>query len=590
MPTIPIYNGPQVREQALRPVQGQAADVSSGYRALGAGLEKVSDEAFRFVERDAQTQAWKAQAQINDEFTKWDAQARQGAQGDNAKGYAQSVEKWWEDAREKYAGQLPPMAREMIGRQLAATRQAALDSAFKYQDQQLDIGERSALQGNVVALTQSAVKAGPDKATVYLDQAAAAMRAYGKKKGIDVEPDVLKTTTGVHTTLINQLMQSDPKAAELYFNTHKDAILPDKWDNISDQINKVSAVADGSAKADELWGTFTAGKDYNQPVDLFGMEAEARKAFANDPTRQAATIQALRERKAAWDASQQEFNAGNTNIVFDMLDRRVPLSKVMQTPAWQALPGAERDKIEYQLESRAAARESRAAARESRAAASENRAFVAEQRRDRQLLMTNADAYLAATDPQKLASMTRPQVQALRSTFGFEATQHLLQRYDSLLKSPGDLTEAKMDEDSFKRVAKDFGLNAYAPKGEEEKAQLGDLKFRTERLIAAAQAKKGSKLTEGEKEEVLRQEFGRTVTVDPGWFSTNQEVPVIRLDGKQARRVVVPVDDRAKIVQALQTRYKANPNNPLFAPTEENVRRLYLLNKSRAANLIPPAK
>lgn len=583
MPRIPIYNERRVDEAPLRTQQVGVPDVSSGSRAIAGGLEKLGSALDTIAERDAQTQAWDTHAKITQDFVSWEAEARKNAQGVNAKGYSTAVAQWWEDAKTKYGDGLSAPAKLMIGRQLSTSRNAALESAGGYENQQLDIGERSALEANVSALTNQAIAAGPDKVNVYTDQAAAALRVYGAKKGLDSTPSVLRMTTGVHENIINTLMQTDAKAAQTYFTTHAAEIEAGRHDAISSRLNQVSAVQDGSATADELWKASVNGKDFNQPVNLFDMEAEARKKYSNDPTRAQATVAALRERKAAWDASQNELNAGNVNNVYKMIDAGVGLSRVRATPAWQALPAKEQDAILVQ-------QEQRAAARESRAAAAENRAFTAEQRQDRQLLMTNSDKYLDATDPTKLASMTRTQVQALRSTFGFAATEQLLNRYDSLVKSPHDLTEAKMDDDSFKRIANDFELNAYSPKTTEEKQQLGDLKYRVERLISAAQMKKGGKLNEDEKEVLMRGEMARTVTVDPGFFSSNKDVPVIRLQGGQVEQVVVPEDEHAKIVSALQAKYKTNPNNPQYAPTPENVRRLYLLAKSRSAPLIPPAK
>lgn len=583
MPSIPIYNARQVDEEQTRMPMASTPDVSSGARAVAGGLAKASDAMTAVAERDAQTQAWDTQAKINQDYVAWEAGARKAAQGANAKGYSAAVAAWWEEAKTKYAEGVTPMAQRLISRQLAAARNTSLESALGYENQQLDIGERSALEANISALTNQAITAGPDKARVYTDQAAEALRAYGAKKGLDPAPGVLKMTTGVHENIINHLMQTDAKAAQTYFTNHADEIEASRHDAITEKLNHVSAVQDGSNTADELWQQNVKGKDFNQPVNLFEMEAAARKQYANDPTRAQATISALRERKAAWDATQNEFNASNVNGVYAMLDSGTPMSKVQATPAWQALPAVERDKIMYQ-------REAREAAREQRAAAAEGRALAAEQRKDRMLLMTNADKYLEATDPTKLSAMSRTQVQALRSTFGFAATEQLLNRYDNLIKSPHDLTEAKMDDDSFKRIASDFELNAYQPRSQLEKEQLGDLKYRVERLIAAAQTKKGGKLGEDEKEQLMRDEMARTVKVDPGWLSSNKDVPVIRLQGDQVQQVIVPDDERAKIVTALQTKYKQNPNNPLYAPTPENVRRLYLLAKSRSAPLIPPAK
>ena len=54
--------------------------------------------------------------------------------------------------------------------------------------------------------------------------------------------------------------------------------------------------------------------------------------------------------------------------------------------------------------------------------------------------------------------------------------------------------------------------------------------------------------------------------------------------------MIVPAGDRQKIADALKTMAQRYPDNPAFAPTEENMRRLYLMNKSRAAGLIAEPK
>ena len=64
MPQVPVYQGPQVKDAPLQGGFQQAPDVSSGTRALSQGLGAVGDVALRVAERDAQTEAYSADAQI----------------------------------------------------------------------------------------------------------------------------------------------------------------------------------------------------------------------------------------------------------------------------------------------------------------------------------------------------------------------------------------------------------------------------------------------------------------------------------------------------------------------------------------------
>lgn len=589
MPQVPTYDGPRLRTEALRPVYQNTPDVSSGTQALARTVGQLGEVLDRQVMRDAETEAWQAQAKIADEFDKWDATERQRAQGANARDYRAKVDAWWAETQKTYGATLTPLAQRVIGKSLATVRNSALRSAGDYETQQLELGARSALDATVNGLVKQAIKAGPDGGAPIVTQAAEQVRAFYNQRGLDGTGAALKVTTGAHVTVINQLMQRDPKAAELYFNTHKEQIDPTSWDEIGGRLNQVSAITDGEAKATELWSATVKPGDYKNPVDLFALEKQAREAFPNDPTRQRAAIQALREMTTAWNKSQQELGAANTNSVYGMLDQGVPLTRVMRSKQWNDLPEPQQRQIRLQLEQEAAARESRAAARESRAAAAEARAFTAEQRKERQLLMTNSDKYLEFTDPTKLAGMSRVEVQALRSEFGFEATKHLLDRWDTLQK-PGKVAEARMDTEDFNRVARDLlGYDQFTARTPQKKSDLGDLKFRVEQVIDMAQRQKGKELTRDEKSALMKEEMARTVTVG-NFLLPNEAVPVIRLTPDQVKKVVVPAADRTQILDALKTMYERDPKNPLHAPTEDNVRRLYLANRSRAAALIPAPK
>jgi len=339
----------------------------------------------------------------------------------------------------------------------------------------------------------------------------------------------------------------------------------------------VSSLTDGENAAEDIWAK-TVKPGYNNPVDLAAMEKQVREQFKNDPTRQKAGIAALRERKQAWDESQKEFNAANTNGVYAILDSPGgSLSKAKKSEAWAALPAIERDRIEAQQESRAATQETREAARS-------NRMLANEQRNDRRLLMTNAEGYLAATDPESLVKKTRAQVQAMRTDFGFEATQNLLNRWDALQK-PGAIAEAKMDTDEFNHIADRLKLNPYGANTVTQKSALGDLKFRVERLIDQRQRQEKRTLSRQEKADLMAEEMTRKVTVDAGIFSFEREVPVIQLSSRDLANVVVPEASRAMLVSEMQQLY-AIGENPLYEPTEINLKRYLATKKSAAAPLI----
>lgn len=347
---------------------------------------------------------------------------------------------------------------------------------------------------------------------------------------------------------------------------------------LQEQVRQVGDVQRGDAVADAVWAA-KGPKDVNDSVNLFDMESAVRAQFKDDPTAMKAGIDAVRQRAQAWNAQQTETNAANVNSVFGLIDGGTSLAKVRQSAAWLALPETKQHEIVKALESEALAREQRGYYRE-------GMELARLQRAEKLALMKNGAAYLAYSDPESLSKMSRVEIQALRPILGLEATEHLLNRKDAIEKPNGKI-EARMDTEDFNQVAGEMGLDPFKKDATaEDKARVGTLKFRIEQLINAAQVAKKGALTRDEKMALVREEMARTVTVDPGFFSRNKEVPVIALDPKEARKVVVPQADREQITKALELKYRQNPNNPLFAPTEDNVRRLYLRNRSKAGDLI----
>lgn len=584
MPRVPLSQGPQGITQAQNGGYLQQVDTGVTGRAVGAALSRVSDAVDKIAERDAQDQAWRTQAEINTAWVQWNAKESEASRGVNAKGYAERVSQWWKDAAETYGKDLSPIAKRLVGRNLMQAQVSALDGASRHENQELDRSRAEALDGSLQAEVSRGAAGGPAAAAGSVGIIQTNLRQFAAATGKPTEwvaAQEMRYTTALHANVIAGLVQTDPAKAQEYFTANKGQIDGARHDEITKTINATSAVNDGDKAAGQVWESM-GPKGYNDPVAMDKLEASVREQFPNDPTRRQAAIAALRERAAAHNAARAEANAGNTNAVYALLDRGAPLARVMRSPEWLALPATEQHKIMLQ-------RENEAAARESRAAAAEQRELAREQRRERQLLLTNGDAYLRYSDPDVLARMSRPQVEATRAVFGFEGAQHLLARYDALQK-PGAIAEARIDKQDFDHIADQMGLDPFNAKTPDKKKALGELQFRVEQLINTAQQAKKQPLTREEKMALMQGELARQVTVAPGWFGFDRQVPVIQLSPEQARRVVVPDAEKAKISEALKAMYATDPKNPDYAPTEDNVRRLYLARQSRAAGLIAPPK
>jgi hypothetical protein len=101
------------------------------------------------------------------------------------------------------------------------------------------------------------------------------IRAFGKQKGLDVEGQVLQTTTGVHANIINGLVRDGRvKEAEEYFTLKKGEIDGTRHDEIAKGLQVGGAARRAQAFGDEI----TAVKG----ITLEAALADARKRFEGD--------------------------------------------------------------------------------------------------------------------------------------------------------------------------------------------------------------------------------------------------------------------------------------------------------------------
>lgn len=583
MPRVPTYDGPQV-QSAVSPSAYQAdIDVTRGQRALASGLGQASDALGRIQERSDQDSAFATEAKIKTDWLTYESQLRENRKGRDAATYDADVDQWWKDAAQTYAKDLTPGARRLISRSLTTSQVQAVAGAKAYKEQQLnasaDASYKSAQtlsvnEASTIGTEDAAIKAEADMAQKRADRA----RLMGWTPE-QTKADEISWNSSLYATVVQKQMRADPAAAQAIYDRNKSKIGADQQAQLEAGLQQTSAALDAGNAATEIWGSI-GPKAYGQPVDLAAMEDAARERFKGDPTRQKGAIAEIRQRAEAFNASEREVQAAGVNSVYRMLDSGTPMSRVRASAEWQSIPGQEQDRILAQMESRAATRANRAA--------SESARNLSElQRRDKLSVLQNADQYLEYSDPDRLGAMTRDQVRALRPTFGLEGTEQLLNRWDSLQKS-GAKVEARIDAEDFNHIADTMGLSPYRANTEDKKRSLGELKFKVEQLIDQAQQNKKAPLTRDEKMALMQTEIARTVTVNPT-FGFRRDVPVIQLSKDDLKDVEVPEVDRKQIADALKVMYDRT-KSPIYSPTEDNMRRLYLLNKSKAGALLPQGR
>lgn len=577
MPRVPTYDGPQVRQGVTPQVQLTAPDTGRNTRAAVGGLNNLA-EAFDHIQaRDDQDAAFRAEAQIKADWIDYESKLREQRKGRDAATYDTEVDQWWRDASQKYGADLSPGAKRLIGRSLMASQLQAVAGAKGYKEQQLNASAEASYQAaQGMAINEAATVGNEAAATTALAGLAERRAERARLQGWTPEQtkaDEMAWASTLHSVVLSKMMRADPAAAQVYFDKYKGQIAANKQAEIESHLQQTSAALDATNTATDLWASLGPKAD-GQPVEIDKMEQAARDRFKGDPMRMKATIDELRQRAVAHNQAENERTAGRTNTVMEAYSRGATLGQLRAMPEFQALGGSAQSKIVEHITDRNHMLWARSI---------EDRA-----RLEREQQSKTFPAFLEYSNPDTLAGMSRAQVQALLPSLGNDLTQHLVNKWDGLQKSGGKL-EARIDTEDFNHIADQMGLAPYKANTEDKKRQIGELKFKVEQLIDQAQQVKKAPLTREEKNVLMRNELARTVTV-PGFLGFGSEqVPVIQLTPDQAAKVEVPASDREQIAAALKTMY-AQTGNAMYAPTEENMRKLYLANQSRAAGLIAPKK
>lgn len=606
MPTIPDYSLPQVQQRAAPAQQftiPQSPDIG-GQQAqeLSRGLMKTGSTAAA-IGADMQMQANAARHddavnQLVDAGTKLRLEALQ-LKGRNAlerpDGKAlpdEYGEKLGQIRQQIAAGLGNDAQRAAFGRTADRYLTQFKGSLSSHMLQQQEAFADDTYKGTVeTAANQGALLYGdPQTRQESYDTIRRAVEIQAQRKGWDDktrDDELQHAVSPMHLGIMQSMIKGGRAAdAKAYYDEHSSDMTIQARAGIQGALQSAVAAQKSDGVVGDVWGQI-GPRTANDPVKLFDMEAVLREKLHDDPDTLKVAVADLRQRAQAFNAQQAEMKAGNTAAVWNLVDSGASLSAVQKSDAWLAMSGTEQHEILKAMDAEAYTRESRAAARASRAASDASRQLSQMQVSEKMEYMRNGDKYLTATDPAVLKNMSRAQVEALRTDFGMEPTQHLLQKWDEL-KNPGKLVEARMDQEDFNSIADQMGLHPFKIKEGDEagKRALGTLKFRMEQMIDAEQSKLGKPMARQEKMDLMRREMARTVAVDHGWFSREKQVPVVSLTDDQAKDLVIPDDARKQIVAALRTKYQQNPNNPNFAPTEANVRRLFLLNASPAGAFV----
>lgn len=587
MARVPVVDGPSVAEAPLRaPTQrssaspgllqnNAAAEAGRALTQIGAAIQDRTDADL----------VMRAETELKNQYLGWEADAKQ-RRGQQAWGVAKDAAKWFDDNAGKIGGELSSERQRFLFNQtVQKLRTQSLGTFSEFEAHQRRESLDASAQASIVGSINMAA-ANPQNAEVLTSTKADVVKRTAMLAQLNGWSPELREAkqaeylTNFHKQVIQGLVRQHPEQAEAYFQANKGEIEGAQHAEVGAFAQKATATRMGEMAAGDAWAKLGPRSD-RDAVQLDKLEQAIRdRGDLGDEAKKSA-ISALRERAVAFKDARRERDDQLEASVNQAILNGAGAGQIRNMPAFMQLSPESARKIMDYVENRALRNEQRLAARESRAAAAETREQAALTRR-------GMGAYLVYSNPENLASMTEAQVLNLLPDLGNELTSHLMQQKRALA-NPGKLAEARMDTEDFNHIARQMKLPVDERASPEQKEQLGELKYRVEQRIAAVQQSSGKPMARNEKMELMRQEMARTVAVSSWMGFSSDEVPVIALTAKQVENVVIPAADRKQITEAMQA-YFRRTGAKQYEPTEDNLRRFYLLSKSPAGGLILPQK
>lgn len=558
MPRAPQYDAPQ---EAPRPLGmpdlssvvsgdilgGRAREEAETGRALTTAGMGLADVAVRMKEREDADVVMRAETSLKDSYLGYEQDVRKSKQGRFAKDLTADTKKWWGDQLQKHSQNLQTEdQRRLFMSRVQGFRQQSLESMSTWEAHQLDKSHDEAwLADKNVTTSNAAANPTPtnvDSARLDIERLNKYQAVRKGWEGAQLEAENLKDKTNLHKQVLQGLALNNPSEATKYFATYKDEIDGSLHAELGKFAQQASANHVGETTADEIFKTM--GPKYDtQPAELDKMEAKLREQLKGNEYAMKTGVAALRDRVSAFDKGRQEREQSTEATVWRAVARGATPSQVKAMPEYLQLKGDKQASIVDHMESRAYTKSAQAEAQKTR---------------------DGFAAYLKYSNPEVLSGMSEDQIVNLTGTLGDTLGGHLMEKKRSL---GGKVVEARMDQDDFNHVAQEAGLRPFDPKkNEDEKAALGELKYRVEQLVDTEQARLKRPLQREEKLQLMRREMDNRVLTDRFFGITTRNTPAILLpasdlpnayvtvQGRKFPLASVPAADRAEIIRERRKR------------------------------------
>ena len=347
----------------------------------------------------------------------------------------------------------------------------------------------------------------------------------GDRQTIDTLKAIAETQ--IHSDVIDQMiLQGRDTAASAYYERIRERLTPEALTVLGMKVDKSSIEGEAIRGADLAWEALGPQGLYDT-VRLDQMEAAIRDQYRDNPETMKAAIADIRSRAIAHGDARREFTATNKAKVLDAFEQGADMRTLVAMPEYQALQGDDRVQVRDYIS---------------------NSGWTAQQRaRAEAQYMEGAKAsagfqrYWELSNPTTLASLSEAEILALRPELGTTLTEDLM-KAKRKLSSPDAIKAATIDDDLFKVLASQAGLDPYAKTPSPEKKEyLGRLRNQVEASIDAAQQQLGRKLTRDETQKIMQSEIDNKVMVDE--WGRDPSLPAAVIKPEQRQNVYVPITE-----------------------------------------------
>jgi len=568
-----MYDGPQVQEKALNYDQANANQFGGvqarDMAAAGTGLATAANAIDRVAERQTLTEVFDAEAKAKAAYTEWSAKATQEGQGENAKGITQRSQEFWNKTQQDIAKDMgSTQAQRMFANSIMRQAQVSTAAFSEFENKQLDVALAQKVDANNALDAKSAAAIPtPENVKDKTDATRARLAIYGQSKGWGA--DLLKEKTeeavsGLNVGVFNNLLANPAtylQAKAFYEKAKGEGTIDSRlFDTLDQRLAATGADYDGGEKGRVL-AADPKLRGADGILNLAAADKAAVKAAEGNPVLLKAIRQELTIQHGFQASAHAQGVAASTNTIVGMSQKGMDLAQIKATPQWSALTPVRKDELEkYILGTK-----------------------VQLNNAEQAILEHEQASNFYNYDATKIASMSRPEVEALLPTLGQKYTGHLLQMKDSMLNA-ANKDEARIDTDDFNHVARQAGLNPDAP--QPDKAKLGEARFSVEQAIKTEQRAKGRPLTSEEKLNIAKTTLSAKILMPGTLYGTNEvnvrdvdplkiaQVGIVRVatvdaNGKPAYDNVsiasIPTAQYGTVVRQLRTEGK--PTDPTSVAT-----------------------